>query len=62
VTIHDVRGHLLRNIFVGVQSPGYHVARWDGRLNSGALAPSGVYYAFIVAADHIGSEKLTLIK
>lgn len=45
LTIHDVRGRLVRTVDAAVRAAGEHSVDWDGREESGALAAPGVYYA-----------------
>lgn len=62
VTIYDVRGRMLRRVFSGAQLAGYQSVRWDGRLDSGDTAGSGVYFSRVVTSDGAGTARLTLIK
>lgn len=62
VTICDVRGRVLGTVFDGIQSAGRQSARWDGRLQDGRKATSGVYFARIVTQRETAVERLTLIK
>jgi hypothetical protein len=62
VAILDVRGHVLRELFGGPRSMGYHSVLWDGRLANGTRASSGVYFARVSSPDGHASEKLILLK
>jgi hypothetical protein len=62
VGVYDIRGRLLRELFRGIQSSGYQAVRWDGRLDNGTQAPSGVYLARVVTPKGTGTERLTLLK
>lgn len=62
VGVYDIRGRLLRELFRGIQSGGYQAVRWDGRLDSGTPAASGVYFARVVTPKGTGTERLTLLK
>ena len=44
ITVFDVAGRQIRKIVSGVQPAGRHVAAWDGRTDSGAMANRGVYF------------------
>jgi len=43
--VYDLTGRRVRSVAAGMFSAGRHVARWDGRSDGGALAPSGFYFA-----------------
>ncbi|MCC7144716.1 MAG: hypothetical protein IT349_21655, partial [Candidatus Eisenbacteria bacterium] len=45
LTIHDPGGRLVREIHAGRISRGVTTFDWDGRIASGQLAPSGIYFA-----------------
>jgi hypothetical protein len=53
-TVHDVSGSLVRTIAFAPLAAGVHDLGWDGRDESGARAPGGVY--FVRAADQDGRE------
>jgi len=55
LTIHDVLGRRVKTLVDGTASTGLNWVTWDGRDESGALAPSGVYFCHMVA----GGKKLT---
>jgi hypothetical protein len=63
LTVHDVRGRLVRTLVAGDLATGRHEVRWDGLDDTGQRVPSGIYVARLRAA---GSEvdllKLTLVK
>lgn len=63
LTVHDVRGRLVRRLAAGELAVGRHEARWDGLDETGQRVPSGIYVARLRAA---GGEadllKLTLLK
>jgi hypothetical protein len=44
LAVHDARGGLVRLLVDGPRAAGGHTVRWDGRLESGSPAPSGVYF------------------
>ena len=45
LTVLDARGRRVRAIVDGVLPAGAHAVAWDGRLDDGARAPSGLYFA-----------------
>jgi FlgD Ig-like domain len=44
LTIFDERGRRVATLIDGIQPPGYHQARWDGRDASGRPVPGGMYF------------------
>jgi hypothetical protein len=56
VAIYDVRGRLLRTI--GPDPGAGSAVTWDGRLDDGAPAAPGVYYAVIAAGASRGITKI----
>jgi len=63
VTIHDLRGRLVRWIALSPAAGGLRHARWDGRDASGADVPHGVYFARAGSATGSGSDgKLVVLR
>jgi len=52
--LNDSRGNTL--------PPGYHVLSWDGRNNSGAVVPTGVYLVVYTSPEHRLTQKVILMK
>jgi flagellar hook assembly protein FlgD len=62
VRLYNVQGALIRTVANGHFDAGTHEAMWDGRMNSGGKAASGVYYAKISgAAKNSGSDGIKLV-
>lgn len=59
LTIEDVEETTVRRLVDGQVESGAQTAVWDGRDDAGALMPSGVYTAHLVARD-LGSETVRL--
>ena len=53
VAVYDVRGARVRTLHRGFFAAGVHAVDWNGRDESGAHAPAGVY--FVRAYSHAGS-------
>ena len=53
--VFDVAGRRVRNLESGTRSAGQHWASWDGRMDNGRQAPSGVYFFRLQS----GSRELT---
>jgi flagellar hook capping protein FlgD/WD40 repeat protein len=60
--LYDVQGRLVKTVANGNFGAGTHEATWDGRMNNGAVAASGVYYAKIQNANKkFSSQSLKLV-
>jgi hypothetical protein len=53
-----VRGRRVRSLAKGRFEPGTHVASWDGRDDSGALASSGVFFVRLAVAQNTYTTRL----
>ncbi|RPJ49324.1 MAG: hypothetical protein EHM19_00510 [Candidatus Latescibacterota bacterium] len=62
VTVYDARGRTVRVLLDETLMPGWHAAEWDGRMESGTSAPSGVYFAVVRAGSWRATEKLLLLR
>lgn len=63
LTVHDLRGRLVRTLLAGDRPAGRHGARWDGLSDAGQRVPSGLYVARLRAArGETDLLKLTLVK
>ncbi|HPF69514.1 MAG TPA: FlgD immunoglobulin-like domain containing protein [Candidatus Krumholzibacteria bacterium] len=62
VTIHDLRGRLVRVVADGRLAAGPHRLIWDGRDASGRAAGAGVYMVHLATARSVLSRKLTLLR
>ncbi len=60
--IVDVAGRALRTLHAGPLVPGLRTFTWDGRDGRGEHQASGLYFARLMADDHVQSEKLLLLK
>ena len=60
--IYNVKGQLLRHIYVGPQYPGYYQIRWDGKDINGKSCGSGVYYIIMKAGKQTFQRKAVLMK
>ncbi len=62
LVIYDVRGARVTTLVNGTLPAGTHIARWNGRTDSGANAASGVYFAQLQAGAATKHLKLLLLK
>ena len=60
--VYDVVGRKIRSLASGSFGAGSHSVRWDGRDDSGASAPSGVYFARMIAGDEQSREKFLMVR
>jgi hypothetical protein len=62
VRIYNVLGQLVTVIPFNINGKGTYSIKWDGLLNSGKSAPSGVYFYVIDLGDQILKSKMVLLK
>lgn len=62
VLVYDAKGRLVRTLFRGRRGPGWHSEAWDGRDDSGARAPGGVYFTSVTAGGKRTSGKCVLVR
>ena len=67
VTIHDVRGSMVRELPLGYQPTGVYenrgrAAYWDGRNEVGEPVASGLYFYTLTAGDFTATRKLLIVK
>jgi hypothetical protein len=62
VTVYNIRGQLVRELFEGAPGSGRYVTPWDGRDLRGTPASSGVYFLMLEAGTNVRTRKLLLVK
>jgi hypothetical protein len=62
ISIVNTQGQTMRTFIMGNQAPGTYEITWDGRTDSGELAPSGSYLYTIKAGKQIISGHMLLMK
>ncbi|HID31008.1 MAG TPA: T9SS type A sorting domain-containing protein [Desulfobacterales bacterium] len=60
--VYDVLGRPVRVLWDGLQQPGEHEVRWDGRDEQGEPVGSGIYVVRFEAGTHTEMKKATLIR
>ena len=60
ISIFDIRGNLIRQIYQGRLPQGAHRFRWDGRNENGLLTPSGLYFLRLSNGKSYKTLKLIL--
>jgi hypothetical protein len=58
----DLAGRTVRVLAHGVETPGRHVARWDGRAADGSMAPAGVYFVQLKTPAAASAVKVTKLR
>ncbi|HMB70727.1 MAG TPA: FlgD immunoglobulin-like domain containing protein [bacterium] len=61
LSVHDVRGRLVRGLLRDDLPAGEHAAVWDGRDARGRAAAGGVYFARLRAGDSRATRKVVLV-
>jgi hypothetical protein len=62
VEVLDLAGRLVARLAQGRQVAGAHVARWDGRADSGGRAGPGVYLLRVALDGHTAARKVAVLK
>ena len=62
LTIHDVKGRLVRTLVNEMKPGGPHEVRWDGRNQDGGPVASGVYFYLLRAGGQRFARKLVLLR
>ncbi len=60
--IHDVWGRNVRTLLATHCSSGFHQLEWDGRDDSGQMAPAGVYFYILESRGQRVMKRMTLVK
>ena len=62
ITIFDLNGSVIKDLFYGFQYPGLNTINWNGVDNIGTNVPSGVYFSSIRLEDRTLTNKIMLLK
>ncbi len=62
LAVFDVAGRRVRTLVAGARRSGVHVARWNGRDDTGRRVASGVYFARLRVAGQTRSQRMVLLK
>jgi hypothetical protein len=62
LSVLDVRGRLVRNLYRGLAPSGDHVQSWDGKTDRGVAAAPGVYYIRLHTIEGDHSQRLVLVQ
>ena len=62
ITIFNMLGNVVNNLFDDIQSPGINTVNWEGTDNIGSSVPSGVYFYQIQIGNRAVTNKIMLLK
>ncbi|MBI86765.1 MAG: hypothetical protein CMG63_01665 [Candidatus Marinimicrobia bacterium] len=62
LTVFDMRGRKIKNLFLGQQNPGQYKATWTGVDDYGKSVSAGVYIYKLKVSNKIFSRKMIMIK
>jgi hypothetical protein len=60
--VYDLNGRRVRVLATGSADPGEHRVHWDGRTDTGAALPDGLYFARLECDGHVLSRRVTLMR
>jgi flagellar hook assembly protein FlgD len=60
--VWDVQGRIVRRLQQSQLPAGVHVLRWDGKLDSGSSAASGVYWIRVTSGKIDKKVKLVIVR
>jgi hypothetical protein len=60
--VYNLLGQPVRTLAVGSQPPGRHLARWDGRDETGTTVSSGIYFVRLEASGVAMTRKLLYLR
>lgn len=62
ISVYNLFGQRVRDLYSGEQSPGFHTVRWDGIGNSGAMLPTGIYFFRVKTGKKSAYTKILLVR
>ena len=62
VTIYDLMGNVVNNLFSGAESPGYKSINWDATNNNGDLVSSGIYFYKLQVGESFEIKRMMYLK
>jgi len=60
LTIHDVRGRLVRGLVDEIKAPNSYAILWDATDERGNPPPTGVYFVRLEAGSHVANSKVIM--
>ncbi|MGD9547814.1 MAG: FlgD immunoglobulin-like domain containing protein [Candidatus Krumholzibacteriia bacterium] len=62
IKIYDIRGRMVKNLYMGREEAGIAKFTWDGTDGRGQTTGSGVYFAVVKTEEKAFNQRLVLIK
>jgi flagellar hook assembly protein FlgD len=62
ITVHNIKGQLVKNLFIGNVQPGRHNVSWNGTDHFAQSVPSGIYIYSVKSSRRILAGKMMLLK
>ncbi len=62
IVIYNTLGQVVRRLYSGKPTVGYHTLTWDGRNDFGLPSPSGVYFYKLTAGKYSAVKKMILMR
>ena len=60
--MYDVQGRRIRRLLSRELPAGHYTVRWDGRLDAGVQAASGVYFSRLRIGSKMATGTMTLVR
>ncbi len=62
ISIYDIRGRFVKDIYTGEQQSGYHLTQWNGLNDSGQGVASGLYFIVLNTPEYRVAKKALILK
>ena len=62
IIIYDLMGNVVKNLFSGIDGPGYKSINWDATNNSGDLVTSGMYFYKLQVGESFEIKRMMYLK
>ena len=62
ITIYDLMGNVVNNLYAGIEGPGYKSINWDATNNNGDLVSSGMYFYKLQVGESFEIKRMMYLK
>jgi len=62
ISIYDIRGRFVKDIYSGEKQAGYHLTHWDASNESGRNVASGLYFILLQTPEYRVARKALILK
>jgi uncharacterized protein (TIGR02145 family)/uncharacterized delta-60 repeat protein len=62
ISIYDIRGRFVKDIYTGEKQAGYHVTQWNGSNDVGRNVASGLYFIVLHTPEYRVARKALILK